>query len=410
MRIPLISAIILVIFSILVDLYILSDIRKYSVLKRKKIYSTIYLTSSVILWIFIIVVLCLPRQNEDDSVLAIVWMLFSYLSIYLSKFIYCLISIIGRLVKLITQKGKNYAVYIGLIAGIFTFCILWWGVIFTRNKIEINKIEIVSSKLPESFNGMKVVQFSDLHLGTFGNDTTFVSKFVDSINNLNPDLILFTGDFVNRKGSELKPFKNVLSRLSSKYGVYAVYGNHDYGGYVKWNNKDDYHKNLQELHNDIKEMGWKMLNNHTKFISENNDTIILIGVHNWGEPPFNQLGDLGKSYPENNDKLKSLNDNNFKILMTHNPEHWNQVVTNISNIDLTLSGHTHAMQTIFKIGNIKWSPAALRYKYWGGLYDKKAKDGTDMKLYVNIGAGEVGFPARIGAAYPEITLITLHSK
>lgn len=410
MRIPIVSAIFLVVVSVLIDFYILKDIKQYSRQKNRKIYTIIYFIFSILCWAFIITVLCLPKQNQDDSILPIMWMLFSYLSIYLFKFIYVIFSLIGRFLSVIIKNKYNYCRWLGLGLGILIFISFWWGVIYTRKAVDVTKVDIFSTKLPSTFDGMKVVQFSDLHLGTWGNDTTFMSKFVDSINAQNPDLILFTGDFVNRKGSELKPFINVLSRLKAKYGVFAVYGNHDYGGYVKWKNDSDYHKNLEELHNDIHNMGWKMLNNETAFIKSQNDSIVLIGVHNWGEPPFNQLGDLGKSYPESKDKLHGLNDNMFKMLMTHNPEHWSQVANKISNIDLTMSGHTHAMQTILKMGNYKWSPAAFRYKYWGGLYNTLAKDGTPMNLYVNIGAGEVGFPARIGAAKPEITVFTLHSK
>lgn len=409
MRIPIISAIALLVFSVLIDIYILLDIKKYCSEKYKKLSFYIYLSVSIALWVFLIIALCLPRQKQDDSILPMMWMLFSYLSIYLPKFIYCICSLIGRLFSLSFRKKKNYGVYAGIFLSCVLFFLLWWSVIYTRNQIDINKVEIRSQKLPSSFDGFKVAQFSDLHLGTFGNDTTFISKFIDSINAQKPDLILFTGDYVNRMGAEMKPFINVLSRLKAPYGVYAVYGNHDYGGYVQWKDNESYKANLKEMHQDIRDMGWKMLNNQTAFISRDNDSIVLIGVHNWGEPPFNQLGDLGKSYPENPDRLKGLNDNMFKILMTHNPEHWSQVATKVSNIDLTLSGHTHAMQTMFKIGKYKWSPASFRYKYWGGLYNDTAKDGNPMKLYVNIGAGEVGFPARIGAAKPEITLFTLKS-
>lgn len=409
MRIPLISAILLVVFSVLIDLYILWDIKK-SDGKRHKFFSIAYFVSAILCWCFIIVTLCLPKRNENASILPIMWMLFSFLTVYIFKFIFCIFSLIQKIISGILHKKIKFISWIGTGVGVFVFIAMWWGVIYTRNQIELNKVDIYSSKLPASFDGLKIAHFSDLHLGTWGKDTVFISKLVDNINSQNPDLILFTGDFMNRKSDEMIPFINILSRLKAPYGFYAVYGNHDYGGYVEWSNQDAYYKNLSDRQRFIDDMGIKMLNNQSTFLKKDNDSIVLIGVDNWGEPPFNKLGDLGKSYPESKEKLKGLNDDMYKILMTHNPEHWTDVVTKISNIDLTLSGHTHAMQTIFKLGNNQWSPAVFKYKKWGGLYNTEAKDGNTMNLYVNIGAGEVGFPSRIGAAVPEITMITLHKK
>lgn len=222
---------------------------------------------------------------------------------------------------------------------------------------------------------------------------------VDTINALSPDLILFTGDIVNRHTSELLPFKQTLSRLKARQGVYSVLGNHDYGDYMDWNFPIDKENNNLQLKNIQKEMGWNMLNNQHTILHQGSDSIVLIGVENWGEPPFSVYGNLKKAYP-------NLTDSNFKILLTHNPEHWSREVVKISNIDLSLSGHTHGMQLIFQIGDWKWSPAMWKYKQWGGLYEKENTQQKTSKLYVNIGLGEVALPFRLGAT-PEITLITL---
>lgn len=287
---------------------------------------------------------------------------------------------------------------------------MWVGALDTREQIRINTVNLTYKKLPKSFNGLKIVHFSDMHLGTWGNDTAFVSKLVNEINAQKPDLILFTGDFVNRRTDEMLPFVSILKRLKSKYGTFSVLGNHDYGSYVKWNTEADYNANLALMDSLNSAMDWKLLKNKSLYINNGTDSIVIIGVENWGEPPFNQVGDLIGSYPSDDKKGKGLNDNAFKILLTHNPEHWRQIVTQQSNIDLSLSGHTHAMQTMLKIGNWQWSPAAWRYKDWGGLYKHTSKDGNPMNMYVNIGVGEVGFPARIGAAKPEITVINLSSS
>lgn len=410
MRIPVVAAILLLVLSVTVDVYILCDIRKYAARKRRNLYSWIYGVSCLLCWALIIVTLSLPRRSADDSILPVMWMLFTILSIYIPKFLYALISLVGRLVNVLARARSRGGVITGTVVAILAFVMMWWGVLFTRRDIEVNNVELVSDKLPESFDGFRIVQFSDAHVGTWGNDTTFISKLVDSINAQDADVILFTGDIVNQRSSELDPFMPVLSRLHAPHGVYAIFGNHDYAGYIDWPNPGDANDDVRKLSGKMHDMGWKLLANRTDFLKNGNDSIVLIGVENWGEPPFNTLGDLGKSYPDSLGTHRGLNDDMYKILLTHNPQHWKQVATEISNIDLTLSGHTHAMQMMFKAGDWKWSPGVYRYPEWGGLYSTKAKDGNPMNLYVNIGVGEVGFPARIGAAKPEITNIVLRTK
>lgn len=367
-----------------------------------------HIVISAFCYVVALIALCMPRRSEDSGILNIMWMLYSFLSLYMPKFVYCIFSFIGRLCNRNRKQKRNFGAIIGVIIGIVAFVLMWWGVISTRYDIVVNNVTIEAEKLPKSFDGFKVVQFSDAHVGTWGNDTTFVSALVDSINAQNGDLVLFTGDIVNRRSSELEPFINAFKRLKAKQGVYAILGNHDYAGYVDWRNPADANKDVERLCDIIENrIGWTLLKNQTAFIKSGNDSIVLIGVENWGEPPFGQLGDLGKSYPNSADNLHGLNDGMFKILLTHNPEHWVQVATKISNVDLTLSGHTHAMQCMFELGDWKWSPCCLKYKTWGGLYSDSANDGNIMNIYVNIGCGEVGFPARIGAAKPEVTNFTL---
>lgn len=272
---------------------------------------------------------------------------------------------------------------------------MWWGALFNRFALDVKPVEVTIPNLPESFNDYKIVQISDLHVGTFNTNTAYVEKVVNEINSLNPDLIVFTGDIVNRKTSELMPFIPILSRLHAKDGVISILGNHDYGDYASWKTEAAKQSNLQLMIDSQKRMGWKLLLNETEMINRGTDSIAIIGVENIGDPPFHSYGDLNKAYP-------TLDDSVTKILLSHNPAHWQADIRGNKdvNIPLTLSGHTHAMQ--FSMGKI--SPARLRYKYWGGLYDDKGV--TDNRLYVNIGVGTIGFPARIGAT-PEVTLITL---
>ena len=271
---------------------------------------------------------------------------------------------------------------------------MWWGALSNRFNIQVKEVEIPIKNLPATFDGFKIAQFSDLHTGTFGNQTKFVSRLVDEINNLNPDLIVFTGDIVNRNSNELIPFVSVLSRLQAKEGVISIMGNHDYGDYTTWESDKSKQENLKQLHNLEKKMGWDLLLNQSKNIYRGNDSILIIGVENIGDPPFHVYGSLEKAYANTSTPQT-------KILLSHNPAHWkNSIADNPGHkIDLTLSGHTHAMQ----VELLGMSPAVFRYPTWSGLYHDKT---TSNRLYVNIGAGTVGLPMRIGAT-PEITLITL---
>ncbi|MDE6256463.1 MAG: metallophosphoesterase [Muribaculaceae bacterium] len=420
MRLPFFFVILLFVVAILIDLYILRDINRFISLKNRKRWKIGYFISMIIGYGLLAAVMCMPVRDESSDILPVMWLLYSFLTIYISKIVYALISLITRLCSFISRgrirerryerdiKKGNVGVKIGMILAFCTFFLLWWGVFFTRREIQVNQVTITSAKLPAAFNGYKIVQFSDAHVGTWGNDTTFIAKLVDRINGLKPDMIVFTGDIVNRRTDELQPFLKVLSRLKAKDGVYSVLGNHDYGDYMDWKNEADHKKNNELLARWEKEMGWRLLNNERAFVTKGNDSIVLIGVENWGEPPFPEYGRLTEAYPSHRDSTYNLNDSRFKILLTHNPEHWSREVLNISNIDLSLSGHTHAMQMMISIGNWKWSPSVFKYSRWGGLYKEKSKSGEPMNLYVNIGSGEVGMPSRIGSAYPEITEIILH--
>ena len=201
----------------------------------------------------------------------------------------------------------------------------------------------------------------------------------------------------------------MLSRLKARDGVYSVMGNHDYGDYITWDSDEEKAADRKRLKEMQKRMGWKMLNNERTFIVSGNDSLPLIGVENWGEPPFSQYGRLTDAYPLSKDSAYNLNDRRFKILLTHNPEHWSREVTEMSDIDLTLSGHTHAMQLMLSGFGSHWSPAKYKYGRWGGLYKSSGPQKDPQYLNVNIGCGEVGVPMRIGAV-PEITLITLKTS
>lgn len=392
MRLPLIPLLIAIGLNILVDTYI------YMALKHRlksRIPARIQLWTAVALFVWIIVAICLPRTSgSNDTLLTVMWGIYAYVSVYFAKYLFVIIDLLARIPQLL---GKSRLHWLSACASVFSvlfFCAMVWAALINRFRIDVRDVDVEIPDLPTQFEGYRIAQISDLHVGTFDGDTAFVSKLVDRINSLKPDVIVFTGDIVNSRTSELPPQTRPLSRLSAPDGVYSILGNHDYGDYASWPSEKAKADNLQLMKNLQKDMGWRLLLNETEFIRRGADSIAVIGVENIGDPPFRVYGSLHQAYPD-------LGDNVTKILLTHNPAHWvDSIASNPSiNVPLSLSGHTHAMQMeIFG-----WSPAKYRYPTWGGLY---ADDEHSHQLYVNIGAGTVGFPARLGAT-PEITLITL---
>ena len=396
MRLPVIMMSILFIVNFCADFIIWRDVKR-SFKNRGQTKAVIALLLSI--WALLIIAVLSPRRDAGADLQPIMWMLYTFLSLFIPKLLYALFSLLSRVSLFWRAKHLSVLKYIGGILAIVSFVAMWWGALVTRNDIEVTRLTVKFENLPKSFDDYKIVHISDIHAGTWGTDTAFLSNMVDTVNALNPDLVLFTGDIVNRNTKEIYPFVNALSRLKAKQGVYSVLGNHDYGDYMDWSLAIEKERNNRELIDVQNKMGWRMLNNEHCWVRKDNDSIAIIGVENWGEPPFSVYGNLRKAY-------SNLNDENFKVLLTHNPEHWKREVSEISNIDLSLSGHTHGMQFVLQFGDWKWSPAEWKYKEGGGLYTKKNPEGKELKLYVNIGLGEVALPFRLGAT-PEVTLITL---
>lgn len=385
------------VLTILLFVSILSDIYLYFVLRstfRRKVWAIVHVAFAAIFNIAFLTVLLYPvRTTANDRLPVVMWTIYIYGSIYLPKYLYVVLDVISRVPRLFNHDPWRWLSVVGSVSATLLFVVMWWGALYNRFDLEVKEVDVCDNSLPANFEGYRIALVSDLHLGTFGDDTTFVHKIVERINALHPDIIVFSGDIVNRNSAELKPFVRTLSALKAKDGVYSVMGNHDYGDYMDWPDETTKACNLQSLKDMQKQMGWHLLNNEYTAIGRGNDSIIVVGVENIGDPPFHVYGDMHKAY-------STPGDDKFKILVSHNPSHWDKEIQNIDtvNVALTMSGHTHAMQlSILGFSPIKW-----RYPHWGGLY----ADSKGQHLYVNIGAGEVGFPARIGAR-PEITLITL---
>lgn len=395
MRLTLVLILPVIIIDLLLDWYICRAVRLRAS-RNRRFWYRFAICASAVLIIFIAVITALPKkEGSNGDLLTMMWALYAYCTIFIPKAIWVLVDLIGKIPQLWHRRRIPGSSFAALALAALTFIAMWFGV-FNTHRIDVEEVTFADPAVPKAFDGMRIVQISDLHTGTYGTDTTFVSSLVDRVNSLSPDLILFTGDIVNRRSDELLPFVSVLARLHAPMGVYSILGNHDYGDYYRWPSPQAKEENLQLLKDLQAAMRWTMLNNSHRTFHSNGDSLVLIGVENIGDPPFPVYGDLDKAYPGD------LDDPAFKILMTHNPAHWVEDLKESpdKNIPLTLSGHTHAMQ--MSVGR-SWSPAAFRYPTWGGLYG----DSDDAhRLYVNIGAGEVGIPARIGAT-PEITLFTL---
>ncbi|MDD3877732.1 MAG: metallophosphoesterase [Bacteroidales bacterium] len=323
------------------------------------------------------------------------------LILILFSLIYYIIGFLLWLLKKITYIKSNLFnrfrkiwMYTGLIISAFMFLQVVYGMVWGKSNFEVEEINISSDRIPSSFDGFRIAQISDIHLGSFKNDK-ILRKGMGMLMAQKPDLIVLTGDIVNNEAIEIEEYKEVLSLLEAPYGIYSILGNHDMGDYRRWYNEREKNCNLNQLVAYQESFGWKVLLNNHDYISINNDSIVIIGVKNWGKPPFKTYGNLTEA-------RENVSSNIFSILLSHDPSHWTYEVLFKTPVDLTLSGHTHGFQFGFSKGNFRISPVQLKYKHWSGLYEQ-----NEQYLYVNRGFGYIGFAGRVGMN-PEITLITLN--
>ncbi len=410
----------LLVIMFLLDLYVYQALKLVSnnlSQKTKMFVYGGYWTISVIVLLFIFI---LPFINFVELPAAVRNYVFAIvLGLFFAKLlasVFFLIDDIRRLIQWASGKlffqnteGENmssegisrsvFLSWVGLGIGGGLFSTLLYG--FTNKyNYRIKRVKLSFDNLPASFKGLKIVQISDIHSGSFTNKKA-VNRGVDMILNENADLILFTGDLVNDRAIEMTNYMDVFNRLKAPMGVYSTLGNHDYGDYLygahptgeKAIAKAENLEHLKRIHG---ELGWRLLLDENVALEKNNEKIALIGVQNIsGRKSFHSYGDLAKAsagteqYP-------------FKILMSHDPSHWDKEVTSkYKDIDLTLSGHTHGMQFGVEIPGFKWSPVEYVYKEWAGLYEE-----GKQKIYVNRGYGFIGYPGRVGIL-PEITVVEL---
>ncbi len=284
--------------------------------------------------------------------------------------------------------------WLGIAAGGSLFAALVYG-FSNKYNYEIKRLQLAFSNLPAAFKGLRIVHISDIHSGSFM-DRDAVAKGVQKILDQQPDIILFTGDLVNNLAEEMNEYIGIFSKLKAPMGVYSTLGNHDYADYVQWESMAAKTANLERLKQVHKALGWRLLLDENLQLRRGNDQICLVGVQNIsGKSRFHSYGDMAKAYA-------GVNPDQFTILMSHDPSHWEkEIQTTYPGVDLMLSGHTHGMQFGVEIPGLKWSPVQYVYKRWAGLYEE-----GNQKLYINRGFGFIGYPGRLGIL-PEITVLEL---
>ena len=361
--------------------------RVYIRYKKNKLYSRLLWWPTIGLLLLLVIFIALHDSLHDYfGIYLIVTLCFC-----IPKLTFVLFSLILRGINKISGLKIPHAT-ISTLPALAMLGYILFGAIKGKENFKVREVTFTSAKLPEEFDGYRVMQLSDIHSGSWKGNPKALKKAIDLCNRQNADLALFTGDLVNSRSDELLEFTEIFSELKTKDGVYSVLGNHDYGTYVKWDSETDRITNIDSLIARENRMGWKMLNNSHTIIRRGNDSIAVIGVENSGRPPFPDYARLKEA--------SAGTEGMFQILMSHDPTHWRMEVLPKSDIELTLSGHTHDMQITF----FGLSVSSFIYPEHNGMYME-----GDRGLYVNIGLGHVLFPMRLGA-WPEITVITLKKK
>lgn len=344
------------------------------------------------------------RHHRDPSLFYRVTLVLGiFLMLFVPKLLFNAFQLLGDLTlgvtRLVDREAdfpmiRKFFLIPGSIAGVLLMTGFATGMAVGKTNLKVFRKEIGIPGLPEPFSGTRIVQISDFHLAGFHNNPEHIKKVVEQVNRLEPDMIVFTGDMVHNFSEEMDPFMDILKGLKAPLGKYAILGNHDYGRYFRWNSREEEAANLEKVKSQIRAAGFDLLLNEHRTIPLNGQAIELVGVESWGKPPFPKEGDLDRA-------LSGTDPSRVKILLSHDPSHWDLKVRGKENIPLTLSGHTHGFQVGFEIGKFRWSPSRWAYPHWAGLYHENGQ-----YLYVNRGVGFTGFPGRVGIR-PEITLLTL---
>ena len=397
-----------------IDFYVFQG---YKLLVRRWIpsYSTllhiVYWAVPVILLLLIIGTMIWSPEPTKSKVM--LWSSSILFGIFIAKFVWLLFMVLDDLVRIIRLGGQRvssepgvkpisrsqFIVTTGALLAGTLFGTMIYGIARGAHNYTVTRRRLKLKNLPKAFQGFKIVQISDVHSGSFWSKDG-VKRGIQMILDQKPDAIFFTGDLVNSKTSEFEEFKEIFGRLEAPYGVYSVLGNHDYGDYYRWPDKNGVTKeqNLQQLINHQSDMGWNLLMNESKIIEKDGEKLGILGVENWsGHKRFPKYGKLNQAYA-------GVADVENKLLLSHDPSHWRaEVLKDYPTIDAMFSGHTHGMQFGIDTKYYKWSPVKYQYPEWADLYEENGQ-----YLYVNRGFGYLGFPGRVGFL-PEITVFELET-
>jgi predicted MPP superfamily phosphohydrolase len=403
-------------FMVLLDFYVFQAIRVVAQPAGAKTKTIIYFSYWILSCLAVIILIILPYLHFEHQSKLLRTTIFAIIAgLFFAKVIasiFFLIDDIRRGVQWVAgklffsntegeamQKGSRisrsaFLSWVGLIAGGGLFGSLIYG-FGNKYRYQLKKIPLAFSNLPAAFKGLKIIHISDIHSGSF-TDKQAVLKGIDKVMKEKADLILFTGDLVNNTADEMADYMDVFNKLNAPMGVYSTLGNHDYGDYVHWESPDAKKANLDRVKAIHGQLGWKLLVNEHVVLEKGGEKIAVIGIENWSaKSSFPKYGDMKKAY-------EGTSEYPFKILMSHDPSHWDaEVRPKYPDVDLMLAGHTHGMQFGVEIPGFKWSPVQYVYRQWAGLYEQ-----ASQKLYVNRGYGFIGYPGRVGIL-PEITVIEL---
>lgn len=401
---------------LLLDFYVFQAVKTVSqgaASKTKTIIYVIYWSISILALLLFVLLPYLNLDNHSKALRSTVFVIVA--GLFFAKFVAAIFLLVDDLRRLIQwaagktffsasggenlQEGETisrsvFLSWVSLAVGGGLFGTLLHG-FSNKYNYQVKKIKIPFATLPAAFKGLRIVQLSDIHSGSL-NDRSEVEKGVAKVLALKPDLILFTGDLVNNTADEMTPFMDVFNRLQAPMGVFSVLGNHDYGDYKEWDSLQEKRENMERLKKVQADLGWRLLMNEHVIFEKEGQKIALLGIENWSSKArFPKYGKMEEAYAGTEEVP-------FKILMSHDPSHWDaEVRPKYSDVNLMLSGHTHGMQFGVELPWFKWSPVQYVYEQWAGLYRQQ-----EQKLYVNRGFGFIGYPGRVGIL-PEITLIEL---
>lgn len=339
------------------------------------------------------------RRAGQHAQRLIAGLMSAMLLVFIPKLVATPVLLAGDIVRLFEgfPPRSIYLAEAAVALAVLMFLVTLFGLTRGRHFYKVRRETLFFDDLPEAFDGFTITQLSDIHSGSFS-DAGGVQKGLDLVSAQNSDLLLFTGDLVNHRATEMDPWIPAFTKLSAPYGKFSVLGNHDYGDYIRWDSKAAKDANLDRLKEIHAEIGFNLLLNDAVTINRKGQHVSLIGVENWGKGGFHKYGDLKRA-------AVNVPDDAFKILMSHDPSHWDEVtVDHHQHVHLTLAGHTHGMQFGIELFGFKWSPIKYVYKQWAGLYEQDGK-----YLYVNRGFGFHGLKGRVGM-WPEITVLTLKRR